>query len=334
MHALTDQFNVALKRIAIDDVRRKHAIAAHTSIRELLEGDPQLCAWGVDTVLIGSYRRRTGIYPGKDVDVFTKLSKLSVADTDPATIYRHVCQLLVDHYGDRAEPQPRSVKVGFDTAGFEFSVDVVPAVRMGGRWAIPRFDTSVWDDPDQRWVETDPESLTQLTEDLNKLLLVDGHGGYVPTVKLVRQVRCHHRGDDKPGGFYFELMTYWAFKNGDVRGNTFAEILGSTLDSIAEQLRGGLELLDPVLGTAYRPTPEPDARAAAADIFSGLSVNARGALVATSRCKAAAVWRDILGENEQGRCFPIPDGCDEYGRELPVARPSTSTGSSEPSGFA
>jgi len=334
MHSLREQFGVALKRIQIDDERRKHAVAAHTEIRELLEGDPQLCAWGVDTVLIGSYRRHTGIYPGKDVDVFTKLTKLSVSDVDPATIYEHVRDLLVKHYRDRAEPQPRSVKVSFDTAGFEFSVDVVPAVRMGGRWAIPRFDTSVWDDPDLRWVETDPEKLTELTEELNKLVIIGGHGAYVPIVKLVRQIRCHHRGDEKPGGFYFELMTYWAFSGGHVEGSTYAELLSSTLGSIDAQLRSGAELIDPVLGTAYRPPPEPDAKRTTTDVFSGLALNARGAISETSRCKAAMIWRDILGENDQGKCFPIPDGCDEYGRELPVASPSTSRGSSEPGGFA
>jgi Second Messenger Oligonucleotide or Dinucleotide Synthetase domain len=334
MHALAHQFDTALKRINIDDERRRHAIAAHTQIRELLEGEEQLCAWGVDTALIGSYRRHTGIYPGKDVDVFTKLTELSVDDTDPPTIYRHVRDLLVGHYGGRAEPQPRSVKVSFDTAGFEFSVDAVPAVRMGERWAIPRYDTTLWDDPERRWVETDPEKLTELTERLNGLVVIGGQGGYVPVVKLVRQARCHHRGDEKPGGFYFELMTYWAFRNGEVGGDTYAEVFAATLSSIARQLQGGAELIDPVLGTAYRPSPEPGARTATGHIFSDLASQAQAALSEDSRCKAAAIWREILGRNDQGMCFPIPDGCDEHGRALPVTAVGSSRGSREPGGFA
>lgn len=334
MHALTDQFVAALRRINIDDERRKHAIAAHTEIRGVLEKDNQLCAWGVDTALIGSYRRHTAIYPGKDVDVFTKLTRLSVEDTDPGTIYGHVRDLLVAHYGDLAEPQPRSVKVCFDANGFEFSVDTVPAARLAKRWGIPRYDTELWDDPKRRWVETDPEKLTQLTEQLNGATVINGQGGYVPIVKLVRQIRRHHREDEKPGGFYFELMSYWAFKNGEISGTSHAELLASTLGSIARQLRDGEELIDPVLGTAYRPAPDPVARAEAATVFLRLAGDAQAALHESSRCQAAATWREIIGRNEQGMCFPIPDGCDEHGRALPVTAVGSSRGSREPGGFA
>jgi tRNA nucleotidyltransferase (CCA-adding enzyme) len=78
MHALAAQFRSALQAIEIKDERRDHAIAAHTEIRTYLEADSTLRDWGVETVLIGSYARHTAIWPGKDVDVFTKLTRLSV----------------------------------------------------------------------------------------------------------------------------------------------------------------------------------------------------------------------------------------------------------------
>lgn len=334
MHALTEEFNAALKLINIGDQRRKHAIDAHTELRELLHGDEKLCEWGVDTILIGSHARHTGIYPGKDVDVFTKLQELSAESADPAEIYEHVSDLLVDEYGERAKPQARSVTVNFDRDGFEFSVDAVPAVRMGDRWAIPRYDTTLWQDPDERWVETDPEELKTLTEQRNTDLTVNGQGAYVPVVKLVRQARRHHRGKDKPGGFYFELMTYWAFERGEVAGTTFAQIFADTLRSVAAQLADGTNLTDPVLLRDYLPLPDPGDRTVAAQVFAELASKAREAVEETSRCRAAALWREILGENEQGWCFPVPDGCDEHGRVLTVTSAGASRGSREPGGFA
>jgi hypothetical protein len=141
----------------------------------------------------------------------------------------------------------------------EFGVDVVPAVRMGSRWAIPRHDRELWKSPDagERWREADPEKLTELSAKLNEKVKVDGQGAYVPVVKLVRQTRRHHRGDEKPGGFYFELMTYWTFM-ADLNGDSFAELFAATLRSLATQLASSTPLTDPALDKPYKPEPDPD----------------------------------------------------------------------------
>lgn len=335
MHTLAAQFNSALGAIEIKDRRRDHAVAAHTEIRTYLEADSTLRDWGVETVLIGSYARHTGIWPGKDVDVFTKLTRLSVGAADPRTIFQHTRDILVAAYGSAATPQNRSVKVDFTRDGFEFSVDVVPAVTWGDEWAIPRRDTATWDELDEtRWVKTDPEKFTTLTEKLNRKIKVGDQGAYVPTVKLTRQARSHHLGKAKRGGFYFELMAYWAFDGGDVSGISFAEVFATALESIAEQLRGGAPLKDPVLGHDYRPQPDPGDRAAVAQAFGQLAANAREAITTDDICKAGALWHEILGKNEKGWCFPIPDGCDEHGRKLAVSAPAVSRGSRQAGGFA
>lgn len=139
---LSEQFDGALARLELGK-KRERVEAAHTEIRELLECDEQLCAWGVDTVLIGSYARQTAIYPGKDVDVFTKLTKLTTASIEPKVAFEAVRDVLVEEYGERAAPQHRSITVAFPTGDDEedFHVDVVPAVHHGDRWAIPRRDT-------------------------------------------------------------------------------------------------------------------------------------------------------------------------------------------------
>jgi hypothetical protein len=330
---LSDQFKGALSRLELGE-KRKRVESAHREIRELLETDELLCSWGVDTVLIGSYARHTAIYPGKDVDVFTKLTKLDTS-VNPRTVFDAVCAVLVAEYGDRAEPQQRSIKVRFPIDGEEdFHVDVVPAVTKGDRWAIPRHDTSVWDATDigERWVETDPEELTELTTAMNGKLKVDGQGAYVPVVKLVRQTRRHHRGKEKPGGFYFELMVYWTFAAG-LAGDSFAEIFAKTLRAIASHLGSAEPLIDPVLGTAYKPTPSQDDRAAATAIFAHLAASAERAL-SLDECPAAAIWRRILGENDRGPVFPLPPGCDEKGNRIKNVAAVAAVGSKEASGFA
>lgn len=328
MQTLAPQFEKALSLVEISGTKRDRAIAAHTEIRGVLETSAHLKSLGLETVIIGSYARHTGIYPGKDVDVFAKLTRLDTS-ADPHEVFEPVCQLLTDHYGDRAEAQRRSVKITFDSDGF--SVDAVPAVRYGSRWGLPNRERDYWEDLERRWIETDPEYLGTLTTARNKSPKVGGAGAYVPVVKLVRQIRRHHRGDAKPGGLYFELMTYWAFERG-VTGSSFAELLTETLESISDQLGAGV-VTDPVLNREYKPTPAPSDLADAAVVFGGLATDARRALE-LERCPAAAIWRRILGKNDRGAVFPLPEGCDETGRELAAAVSAVAArGSKEGGGF-
>jgi len=333
METLPEQFSDTLKRIEISSEQRKHVIASHSEIRTYLETDELLSSWGVDTVLIGSYARHTAIHPGKDVDVFTKLEKLDTS-TSPSRVYEAVMSILVAKYGDRAEAQARSIKVTFNNNGVEFAVDVVPAVHMAHQWGIPNHDVSFWVDMHQGswWVQTDPEKLTSLTTEMNAMLDINGQGAYVPIVKLIRQTREHHLRDDKPGGFYFELMTYWAFNQG-VKGDNFAELFASTLRSLALQLGGSNPLVDPALGQPYQPEPIAGDRLKAAMVFDSLASSAEQAL-SLKRCPAAVIWREILGTNSRGFCFPLPPGCDESGQEIKNVAAVASIGSGEASGFA
>lgn len=330
---LAEQFDDALTRVELAEKKRR-VENAHTEIRTHVENNDQLRSWGVDTVLIGSYARHTAIYPGKDVDVFAKLAQLDTR-VNPATVFEGVRNALVAKYGSRAQPQARSVKVIFPSSGDEdFHVDVVPAVRYGTRWAIPRRDTTRWEavEARERWVETDPEEMTRLASQMNATIRINGRGAFVPIVKLVRQTRRQHRGKEKPGGFYFELMVYWTFNSG-ISGNSFAELLAKTLRSIATQLSSGDPLIDPVLGVPFKPEPHEDDRAAAASVFSHLAGEAQRALD-LNRCPAAVVWRSILGENDRGAVFPLPPGCDERGNEIKEVGTVAASGSREASGFA
>jgi hypothetical protein len=328
VEVLAKEFGECLSRIEIDGIKRARAVEAHVEVRTFLETRPQLVKWGIDTVLIGSYARRTGIYPGNDVDVFSKLTALDTSSS-PREVFDEFADALVSHYGERAKTQARSIKISF-TSGF--SVDVVPAVRSDNRWAIPSRDQASWG-PGRAWMDTNPERLTSLTEARNAEPQISGQGAYVPTVKLARQIRKHALGDNKPGGLYVELATYWAFQRG-LSGDSFATIVASLLEALRDNLSGYISspLIDPALNVPYEPQPEPSQLVEAAGVYAELARKAAAALC-EDRCNAAVHWREILGENERGPCFPLPEGCDEFGNTVPPTRVNVGRGSDEARGF-
>lgn len=338
METFPTNFNDALTRIELRGERLRLARSAHTEIRQVLEVSSQLKQWGVQTVLIGSYARETAIYSGKDVDVFCKLTALDVS-ASPLQIFNAVHQVLLTRYGStRVEPNRRSVKVKFEFTEEDekFAVDVVPAVKWENRWGIPATDRTLWEvqEPLRRWIETDPEKLTELTNVRNRRPEINGRGAYVPLVKLIKQIREHHLGENKPGGLYCELLTYWAFEGGR-RESSFAELLTAVLSSAAQQMQRTISqpLQDPVLNRPYEPRPSNGELVKASAVLGELAKDASQALT-LSRCPAAAKWRRIIGKNDRGWCFLLPDGCDETGKEIGPIVAVRSRGSEEAHGFA
>ena len=330
MEMLSKEFETALSRIEVSPDKQKRAQQAHTEVRGVLEADEALKGWGIETVLIGSYARHTSIHPGKDVDVFSKLETLDTQES-PSTVYDVMRDVLVRQYGERAQPQHRSIKILFDSDD-GFSVDAVPAVHLGERWGIPNRDVDSWGGAN-RWVETDPEMLTALTSDFNKLVEISGQGAYVPVVKLVRQTRRFHLEDAKPGGLYFEIMTHWLFAGG-LTGDSWAELFARTLRGVHEALiRAQVDpVLDPVLDRPFEPQLEQSELKEAEAIYERLASDGEAALE-SDVCAAAILWRSILGTNERGQVFPLPEGCDEYGRKIAPITAVTGRGSREASSF-
>lgn len=297
-------------------IERTNAIQAHLQVRAVLERDTRLQDWSVDTVLIGSYKRKTAIYPVHDVDVFVKLPGAPVAAT-PEQIFSEIQRVLVNHYGERATEQRRSMKVSGFAGGL--TVDAVPAVPEGHVWKIPQTAAEPTGDSwvKDRWEETDPEHLTELTDNVQAASSeIAGQRSYLRTVRIIKQIRDTHIGaDEKPGGLYFELLTYWAFGAG-VSAPSYAELLAPVLSSISGQLASGSPLIEPGMGRPYDPAPSATSLARAAGLVARLAVDASRAL-GLDDCEAAVVWRRMLGENEKvGWCFPLPPGCSESGTRI------------------
>ena len=320
MANLRNQFEQALTNIEVNGQKRKRAIDAHTEIRELLQGDEQLKEWGVEPLLIGSYGRETGIYPGKDVDVFLRFTKLDTR-AEPRAVYDAVWRVIVRKYGQlgqgegRAQQQARSVKVLFPDrdriSGGDFSVDAVPAVRDGELWAIPTKDQNRWVEGEGRWVTTGAVLFGDLSTELNQSASsprVGNRPAYKPIVKLVRQIRETHLGDKRPGGLYLEFATFEAWRSGLVGGSEWDVLLARTLQRIADRFRqaGVNPLRDPVLGTPVDPPLSAAQVEQAAATFEKLAAAANRALLMNDT-DAATEWRKILGGNDRANpVMPYP----------------------------
>ena len=218
-HDLNDEFQTTHQRVSLGD-RALVAIAAHVEVRSILRADGQLRRHGLEDVLIGSYARWVSIWPGKDVDVFGRLTTENVGSIIPDTAYAMFGTAL-QTYADqgRLTPQPRSFKVDFgpsrvpdeqyiraaateyrwesrrvqrvlDRLGqlaFAFSVDVVPAVAWGDHFGIPEIGRHASTGERYRtgqWRLTNPVELTRLTQVRNRAPRIGGVGAYVRTVEV------------------------------------------------------------------------------------------------------------------------------------------------------
>ena len=320
MPNLRNQFEQALTNIEVNGQKRKRAIDAHTEIRELLQQDEQLKEWGVEPLLIGSYGRDTGIYPGKDVDVFLRFTRLDTR-AKPRAVFDAVWRVIVRKYGQlgqpggRAQQQARSVKVLFPDrdriSGGDFSVDAVPAVSNGELWAIPTKDQNRWVEGEGRWVTTGAVLFGDLSTALNQATTsprVGDRPAYKPIVKLVRQIRETHLGDKRPGGLYLEFVAFEAWRARLVAGSEWDVLLARTLQCIADRFHRAVvnPLLDPVLGTPVDPPLSPGQVEQAAAIFGNLAAAANRALPMNDT-DAATEWRKILGGNDRANpVLPYP----------------------------
>jgi len=309
MATLPTCFREALTNIqpAADE---KNAAEAHAEVSTVLTGDDKLKALGISPVLIGSYAREVSIRRVKDVDVFGRLT--AADDTLAPGRAMDLFESALDaEYGDRVERQHRSFKVDFPD--YDLSVDAVPARPCGEHWEIPNRPNER-----ARWVETYPTKLNELTSAANKTFTLNKSGIYVPTVKLVRQVRRTWVAD-QPGGFFFEIMTYWAFQNEQPHEASHAAYLTVILETIAEMLPvvAADGLIDPTLTGKMIST-----KATAADFtvatkrIGEAATLARKALDEEDACQAAVHWRKLLGKTSDGtHVFPLPEYCNADGSQ-------------------
>ena len=371
LNPLNDQFTTMQSNIALCD-RALVAIAAHVEVRSELRASRELATHGLDDILIGSYARKVSIWPGKDVDVFGRLTNDSVDSISPNVAYDMfgVALRSFDANG-RLVRQPRSYKIEFgpgrypstkyirtaaedygwdrarvdhvvarlDRLGFEFSVDVVPAVQWGGHYGIPQTARTTPDGERYRtgrWCLTDPVALTERTRMRNRAPQIAGVGAFVRTVKALKQVKGTHLAEIKPSFLFYEFMLHEGFEAGEIAGDSWADITACALAYVAARLQetDSRQVCDPVLEQPYNPPPPPADVGRAADVFQQLARRARHAVTTDRRCQAAIEWRHVFGGNQRmDHVFPLPAGCREGGQAMGAAAANVAVGGTSEKSF-
>jgi hypothetical protein len=370
-HDLNEEFLTTQQRISLGD-RALIAIAAHVEVRSILRADPQLRSHGLDDILIGSYARRLSIWPGKDVDVFGRLTHDDVNTITPDGAYGMFGTALQPFaVQGRLTPQSRSFKVDYrpgrlppeqflrtaaaeygwarqrvdrvvrelDQLAFEFSVDVVPAVGWCDHYGIPEVGRNVSTGERYRtghWRLTDPVELTRLTQVRNRAPRIGSGGAYVRTVKAIKQVKAHHLADTKPSALFYEFILHNGFTDDAITGTSWADITASALVYISTRLHtiGERPVCDPVLHEEYQPVPAAGDLASSTTAFDDVAPAAQRAVRASTRCQAAIEWRQVFGGNEQrDHVFPLPPGCRGTGAAMGAAAANVAAGGTSERSF-
>lgn len=318
MPQLITQFREALRNVEPTEADKKNAPKAHVEVRDTLSADPTLSDWGIDSILIGSYKRHVSIRRMKDVDVLGRLTALP-DDVDPDELLENFERVLKAAFGaDRVKRQARSVQVAFPALD-DLYVDAVPARP----WTSPSGEDA-WQLPkrgEAGWQATNPERLTELSRELNDQF----DGEYVRVVKLLRQTRRSLMGKKRPGGLAVEMGAVLAFQSGDVSGGTIGELYASALTCTGEVLYDafvlGYGLEDPTLAGEKLTIRGDDAdKRSLATRFVDAGKRAQEAIDAVDddKCAAAKTLRDILGQAVDDRgdedfVFPTPGDCNPDG---------------------
>lgn len=365
---LTSQFTEAQRRIHLTE-RAEIAKAAHLEVRSVLAEDVALQEHGLDDVLIGSYARNTAIWPGKDVDVFGRLTSETIDSISPGDAYEMFAEAL-EPFGERVRRQPRSllvdfgpqpglpeerfleavnasqrvieaVRKGLTRVDFSFSVDVVPAVKWNDDYGIPERDRDRWvtASVDERWRRTNPVRLNELTTVRNEQLLVGSTGAFVPTVKALKQLKSHHLEGVKPSSLFYSFVLHEGLTRGEITGDSWADVTASAIGYVAHRLPSIWDdrVCDPALGEPYEPLPDESDHQQAREAFEQCAQTAQEAVTTSDRCRAAYLWRSVLGSNgfeEHSSVFPLPSGCREDGTAMAGAVATNPlTGGSKERGF-
>lgn len=309
--------------------------SGHKTLRKRLAEDEDFKFIHVNTFLQGSYKRKTAIHPGKDVDIVV-VTSLDPDRTIPTDANAKLGKVLRKYYNDVA-PQNRSfcVRLSYVTmdvvlatsrlltknAWLVETVRIADSIDTAGAWSsspllIPDRDLGAW-------VETHPKAQLAWTADLNSAC-----GGYfVPLVKMFKWWRKEtYQQPKNPKGYILERIAGECVdttKRDHAEG--FVTLLENIVAKYSASAHAGLvpHLPDPGVpshNVAHRLSSD-DFKTFTEKVEKALPA-ARAALSETDIPKSADLWRKLFGEK-----FPAASAAKASFPPAPV-RPN------KPAGFA
>lgn len=305
MATLNGLFNQFLGNIEPDEKTTEDAIKAHEPVRDWLANHDTFGGAHVETILAGSYRRRTSVTPIKDVDIVVICEASEYDPRNPRKLLNKLKAALDDNkkYKTRTTPRRRSIQIELE----RIDLDIVPTVALNGKdrpLLIPDRDVSVWFD-------TNPKAHVLWTQELNAATKADesDRGRFVPLVKMAKWWRREHLGARRhPKGHMVELIAGY---NHDTRARDWADVYIAWVDRTINSLGmyrklGSLpQFADPGLpGHTIKTGMEvEDFNRFYDQLLKTLPISQRARDLASSDLESSArLWRQIFGDK-----FPLPD---------------------------
>ncbi len=309
----------------------------HTVLRKRLAADEDFSKIHVNTFLQGSYKRKTAIHPGKDVDIVV-VTSLDPDATTPSDANAQLEKCLRKYY-DRVTPQNRSYCVSLSYVTMDVVIATSRHLRTEAallesvRTADEIENAKAWVDhplliPDRdlgRWVETDPKRQLQWTTDVNASC-----GGYfVPLVKMVKWWRKETYSTPKyPKGYVLERFA------GECAGRSVRDHAEGFVQLLSNlQARYGSDILlsrVPHLSDPGVPSHNVAHRLSADDFrafmekVDAVLPTVRAAIDHTDIGESTKLWREVFGSK-----FPAASAAAKAASFPPVpVRPN------KPAGFA
>lgn len=310
--------------------------SGHKKLRKRLAEDEEFKSIHVNTFLQGSYKRKTAIHPGKDVDIVV-VTSLDRDHTTPGEANAVIGKVLRKYYPDKVTAQNRSFCVSLAYV----TMDVVLATsrylkQKAWLFELVRkaetLDADDWSDhplliPDRElgaWVETHPKAQLKWTTDLNATC-----GGYfVPLVKMFKWWRKEtYEKPQDPKGYVLERL---AGECVDTSKREHAEGFVQLLENIRAKYSFYAALgIVPNLPDPGVPSHNVAHRLSADDFKTFMAKvkavlpNARAALEEEDIKKSADLWRKVFGEK-----FPAASSAFKASFPPVPVRPN------KPAGFA
>jgi len=255
MASISEDLQKILSDIEISDEEVENAISKHKEIREKISEEINS-----KSLLTGSYKRKTGVKPLNDVDIFLWLSKEfagieyinKIDGINPTSLLeklkRKIKNLDIDH--DIIKVQDHSLGIKYEKE--EFGIDLIPAFSAKDPSEGTDFNRKFWipEKETLEWIPAFPEKHRVLLINANK----KANSKVVPLVKLLKAWK-NKQSEKTFKSFHLEaLCIYLTSINLDIfkKGKNMFTVLTESTKEIIRILEDKLDIA-PELGLAKDP---------------------------------------------------------------------------------